>query len=45
VRVGRRTARLAELLAGVDAGTRVVTDGAAIAKAELLKRRGGGVEE
>ena len=44
VRVGRRTARIAELVRGVPAGTRVVTTGAAIAKAELLERRGGGGE-
>lgn len=45
VRVGRRTARHAEILAGISPGTRVVTGGAAIAKAELLKRRGGGESE
>jgi hypothetical protein len=42
VRVGRRTARDAEVLAGLARGTRVVARGAAIAKAELLERRGGG---
>jgi multidrug efflux pump subunit AcrA (membrane-fusion protein) len=41
VRVGRRDAELAEILAGLAPGTRVVTTGAAIAKAELLERRGG----
>jgi len=42
VRVGRRTTDRVELLGGVPAGTVVVARGAAIAKAELLKRRGGG---
>ena len=41
VRVGRRTAERAEILAGLEAGTPVVTAGAAVAKAELLRRRGG----
>ncbi|MBI3790875.1 MAG: efflux RND transporter periplasmic adaptor subunit [Gemmatimonadetes bacterium] len=39
VRVGRRTAEAAEILAGVDPGTAVIVRGAALAKAELLKRR------
>ena len=41
VRVARRTASRAEIVAGLSAGTPVVTDGAAIAKAELLRRRAG----
>jgi multidrug efflux pump subunit AcrA (membrane-fusion protein) len=41
VRVGRRTAERAEILAGLAPGTPVVTAGAAVAKAELLRRRGG----
>lgn len=42
VRVGRRTTDRVEVLGGVSSGTTVVVRGAAIAKAELLKRRGGG---
>lgn len=42
VRLGRRTRDRVEVLAGVPAGTAVVVNGAAIAKAELLKRRGAG---
>lgn len=41
VRVGRRTTERAEIISGLAGGTPVVTDGAAIAKAELLRRRGG----
>jgi cobalt-zinc-cadmium efflux system membrane fusion protein len=41
VRVGRRTAERAEILDGLAAGTPVVSGGAAVAKAELLRRRGG----
>jgi cobalt-zinc-cadmium efflux system membrane fusion protein len=41
VRVGRRTPELAEIITGLADGTPVITDGAAIAKAELLRRRGG----
>jgi hypothetical protein len=41
VRVGRRTPELAEIITGLKDGTPVITDGAAIAKAELLRRRGG----
>jgi cobalt-zinc-cadmium efflux system membrane fusion protein len=46
VRVGRRDARLAEIVAGLDTGRAVVTGGALVARAELLKRResGGGGE-
>ena len=44
VRVGRRTIETVEVLAGLDAGKAVVVRGAAIAKAELLKRRSGGGE-
>ncbi|MGZ8379544.1 MAG: hypothetical protein ACXW0Z_20145, partial [Gemmatirosa sp.] len=39
VRVGRRTADHAEILAGVAPGTPVVARGAAVAKAEILRRR------
>ncbi len=42
VRVGRRTSQRAEILAGLAAGDSVVTRGAAVAKAEILKRRSGG---
>ena len=45
VRVARRTPRHAEIVAGLRAGTPVVARGAAVAKAELLKRRGGGAAE
>jgi cobalt-zinc-cadmium efflux system membrane fusion protein len=41
VRVGRRTAQQAEILAGLAAGTPVVVEGAAITRAEILRRRGG----
>jgi multidrug efflux pump subunit AcrA (membrane-fusion protein) len=41
VRVGRRTGTLAEILSGVDTGTVVIVGGASVAKAEILKRRGG----
>ena len=41
VRVGRRTGDRAEILAGLECGAPVVTTGAAVAKAELLRRRGG----
>jgi multidrug efflux pump subunit AcrA (membrane-fusion protein) len=41
VRVGRRTTDRVEILGGVPSGAAVVVRGAAIAKAELLKRRGG----
>ncbi len=41
VRVGRRTAARAEILAGVAAGTPVVTTGAAVARAEIQRRRDG----
>ena len=42
VRVGRRSSELVEISAGLPAGTVVVVQGAAIAKAELLKRRSSG---
>jgi RND family efflux transporter MFP subunit len=42
VRVGRRTTDRVEIEAGVERGTAVVVRGAAIAKAELLKRRTAG---
>lgn len=41
VRVGRRNTALAELVAGIDTGRTVIVGGAAVAKAEILKRRGG----
>jgi cobalt-zinc-cadmium efflux system membrane fusion protein len=44
VRVGRRTSQRAEILAGLAAGDSVVARGAAVAKAEILKRRSGGGE-
>ena len=40
VRVGRRTEERAEILAGLAPGTPVVVRGAAVAKAEILRRRG-----
>jgi cobalt-zinc-cadmium efflux system membrane fusion protein len=40
VRVGRRTAERVEIVAGADSGTAIVVKGAAIARAELIKRRG-----
>lgn len=45
VQVARRTTDRVSLAAGIPAGTAVVVRGAAIAKAELLKRRGGGEGE
>ncbi|MBA3854213.1 MAG: hypothetical protein C0503_07345 [Gemmatimonas sp.] len=42
VRVGRRTSQRAEILGGLAAGDSVVTRGAALAKAEILKRQGAG---
>lgn len=42
VRVGRRSRDRVEVLAGLTEGTSVVVRGAAIAKAELLKRRNAG---
>lgn len=42
VRVGRRDARHAEIVAGLDTGRVVIAGGAVIARAELLKRREGG---
>ncbi|HEX6629848.1 MAG TPA: efflux RND transporter periplasmic adaptor subunit [Gemmatimonadaceae bacterium] len=41
VRVGRRTATQAEIVAGLAPGTPVVDAGAAVARAELLRRRAG----
>ena len=41
VRIGRRTAERAEVLGGLAAGTPIVVAGASVAKAELLRRRGG----
>jgi multidrug efflux pump subunit AcrA (membrane-fusion protein) len=42
VRIGRRSGVRAEILDGLSAGDSVVTRGAAVAKAEILKRRSGG---
>lgn len=42
VRVGRRSRERVEILAGISAGASVVVRGAAITKAELLKRRSAG---
>ncbi len=42
VRVGRRDAEHAEIVAGLEAGRVVIAKGAVIARAELLKRREGG---
>lgn len=44
VRVGRRAGALVEVRTGLPVGTAVVVERAAIAKAELLKRRGGAAE-
>lgn len=44
VRVGRRSAERVEILAGLKPGATVIVRGAAIAKAELLKRRMAGEE-
>jgi len=41
VRTGRRTAERVEVLGGLAAGTPIVVAGASVAKAELLRRRGG----
>ena len=41
VRVGRRTSQQVEILDGVAAGDSVLHGGAALGKAEILKRRGG----
>jgi cobalt-zinc-cadmium efflux system membrane fusion protein len=45
VRTGRRAGGMAEIRSGLEAGRAVVVGGAAIAKAELLKRRTGGAAE
>jgi RND family efflux transporter MFP subunit len=45
VRVGRRTTDAVEILAGLERGVQVVVRGSAIAKAELLKRRGAFADE
>ncbi len=42
VRVGRRTSLRAEILGGISAGDSVVVNGAALGKAEILKRQSGG---
>jgi len=42
VRIGRRSGVRAEILEGLSAGDSVVTTAAAVAKAEILKRRSGG---
>jgi RND family efflux transporter MFP subunit len=41
VRTGRRTRERVEIVTGIDSGRLVVVGGASIAKAEILKRRGG----
>jgi len=41
VRAGRRSLTRTEILSGVDSGLAVVVNGAAVAKAEILKRRSG----
>ncbi len=45
VRVGRRSAKQVEIMAGLAVGRQVIANGAAIAKAELLKRRTAGAAE
>jgi cobalt-zinc-cadmium efflux system membrane fusion protein len=45
VRIGRRTAAAAEVLAGAAEGDAVVASGAAIARAEIMRRRESGSEE
>lgn len=42
VRIGRRDAQRAEVVAGLSPGTNIVVQGAAVAKAEILRRRGAG---
>jgi hypothetical protein len=42
VRVGRRAAGMAEIKAGLTAGAPVLNDGAAVAKAEILRQRDAG---
>ncbi|MBX6364058.1 MAG: efflux RND transporter periplasmic adaptor subunit [Gemmatimonadetes bacterium] len=44
VRIGRRTADAAEVLSGVEVGSWVVVDGAAVARAEIVRRRDAGSE-
>jgi cobalt-zinc-cadmium efflux system membrane fusion protein len=44
VRIGRRTSSRAEVLGGVVEGTPVVVAGAAVARAEILRRREAGAE-
>jgi hypothetical protein len=39
VRVGRRAAGMAEIVSGIAPGTAVIGDGAAVAKAEILRQR------
>jgi hypothetical protein len=45
VRAGRRSAQQIEIVAGIAVGRRVISSGAAIAKAELLKRRSASATE
>lgn len=45
VQVGRRSRDHAEIVSGIKPGQQVVNGGAAVARAELLKRRGGGGAE
>jgi multidrug efflux pump subunit AcrA (membrane-fusion protein) len=42
VRAGRRTSEQVEILSGVGIGDTVLATGAALGKAEILKRRAGG---
>ncbi len=42
VRVGRRAGGRAEIMAGLTEGAQVITKGAAVAKAEIIRRREGG---
>jgi cobalt-zinc-cadmium efflux system membrane fusion protein len=42
VRIGRLSRQKAEVLSGIDSGSVVVSGGAAVARAEILKRRGSG---
>lgn len=41
VRLGRRNSRFTEILSGISVGDSVVNQGAALAKAEIIKRRSG----
>ena len=45
VHIGRRSAQVAEVLSGVEEGIGIVIEGAAVARAEILRRREAGSEE